>query len=189
SLASQYIFRGLKQTNGEPAVQGGFDYAHANGLYAGTWASNVSWLRDSGAYMAGGSGEFDLYGGYKGEIGKSGVSYDVGALYYFYPGDPAPGLVDADTLELYASLSYNWLTGKFSYAVSNDVFGFVEADGSYYLDLTATVPLGKSGFNFVAHWGMQEFRGGRGFNNDLCSYKDWKLGVTYVLPKDFTIGA
>jgi hypothetical protein len=82
---------------------------------------------------------------------------------------------------------WKWLTGKLSYAVSDDVFGFADADGSYYLDLTATVPIAKTGLNFVAHWGMQEFRGGT-FNNDLCSYKDWKLGLTYALPKDFTIG-
>ena len=32
---SQYIFRGLTQTNREPALQGGFDYSHSSGLYAG----------------------------------------------------------------------------------------------------------------------------------------------------------
>src|SRR5262245_2069147 len=54
-LFSQYIFRGLTQTNEELALQGGFDYAHSGGFYAGTWGSNVSVLRDSGAYSAGGS--------------------------------------------------------------------------------------------------------------------------------------
>jgi uncharacterized protein (TIGR02001 family) len=188
-LYSQYIFRGLTQTNREPAIQGGFDYGHSSGFYAGTWASNISWLRDGGSYMAGGSGEFDFYGGYKGTLGKSDFSYDLGALYYWYPGDVAPGFVKANTLELYAGLGWKWLTGKFSYAVSDNVFGFADADGSYYLDLSATVPIAKTGINFVAHWGMQEFRGGTTFNNDLCSYKDWKLGLTYALPKDFTIGA
>src|SRR3977135_2089821 len=75
-LFSQYIFRGLTQTNRNPAVQGGFDYAHSSGLYAGTWASNISWLREnastraggvtvaSGTYGDGGSLEWDFYGGY-----------------------------------------------------------------------------------------------------------------------------
>jgi uncharacterized protein (TIGR02001 family) len=187
-LYSQYIFRGLTQTNGEPAIQGGFDYAHSSGLYAGTWASNISWLRDGGSYRAGGSGEFDFYGGYKGTFGKSDFTYDLGALYYWYPGDVAPTFFKADTLEVYGALGWKWITGKFSYAVSKKVFGFNDADGSYYLDLTATVPIGESGFSVIAHWGMQEFRGGA-FNNDQCSYKDWKLGATYALPKDFTIGA
>src|SRR3954463_3838966 len=56
-LFSQYIFRGLTQTDRNPAVQGGFDYAHKSGFYAGTWASNISWLRDGQppAYRSGGS--------------------------------------------------------------------------------------------------------------------------------------
>ena len=46
-LFSQYIFRGLTQTNNKPALQGGFDVNHKSGLYIGGWASNVSWLRDN----------------------------------------------------------------------------------------------------------------------------------------------
>src|SRR5690349_14450604 len=49
-LFSEYIFRGISQTGGKPAVQGGFDYAHSSGFYAGTWASNISWLEDFGQY-------------------------------------------------------------------------------------------------------------------------------------------
>src|SRR5215210_6725440 len=88
-LFSQYIFRGLTQTNRHPAVQGGFDYAHSSGFYAGTWASNISWLRENasftgpggvtvpnGTYGEGGSLEWDFYGGYKGTI--KDFSYDVG---------------------------------------------------------------------------------------------------------------
>ncbi len=48
-LFSQYIFRGLTQTNREPAVQGGFDFSHESGFYLGNWNSNISWLTDSGA--------------------------------------------------------------------------------------------------------------------------------------------
>ena len=65
SLASEYRYRGIAQTNAKPALQGGFDYAHASGLYAGTWASNVSWLSDGGAGRVSNSLEWDLYGGYK----------------------------------------------------------------------------------------------------------------------------
>jgi uncharacterized protein (TIGR02001 family) len=44
---SQYIFRGLTQTDRKPALQGGFDVNHTSGLISGGWASNVSWLRDN----------------------------------------------------------------------------------------------------------------------------------------------
>ena len=47
-LFSEYVFRGLTQTNQKPAVQGGFDLAHKSGFYVGTWASNVNWIDDFG---------------------------------------------------------------------------------------------------------------------------------------------
>lgn len=52
TLASQYVFRGLTQTDGKAALQGGFDYSHANGFYIGTWLSNVSWYTDQNAGVA-----------------------------------------------------------------------------------------------------------------------------------------
>ncbi|HCA4976872.1 TPA: hypothetical protein MW147_003220, partial [Acinetobacter baumannii] len=59
TFASQYISRGFQQTWGKPALQIGFDYANPNGLFVGTWASNVSsnYLRDA-------SVEWDFYAGY-----------------------------------------------------------------------------------------------------------------------------
>ena len=41
-LFSSYRFRGIDQTAGKPALQGGFDYSHASGIYVGNWNSNVS---------------------------------------------------------------------------------------------------------------------------------------------------
>ena len=190
-LFSQYIFRGLTQTDQQPALQGGFDYAHSGGFYVGTWGSNVSVLRDTGLYSAGGSLELDIYGGYKGTIGKTDFGYDVGLLYYWYPGDPTPGAKKADTLEVYGALSWKWLSAKFSYAISSEVFGVPEADGTYYLDLTATYPIPNSKLTLIGHYGMQKYSGtspGGVKNDSFASYEDWKLGVNYSLPKDFTVG-
>lgn len=198
-LFSQYIFRGLTQTNREPALQGGFDYSHASGLYAGTWASNISWLRDGGAYNAGGSLEWDFYGGFKGNIGKTDLTYDIGLLYYWYPGDVTPGCTigalacpRANTTEIYGALGWKWFTIKYSHSIDKKTFGVPNSRGTYYLDLTASVPLGKSGFTAIAHWGKQKYDGqipGLALSNDaLFSYEDWKIGLSYALPKDFTIG-
>jgi uncharacterized protein (TIGR02001 family) len=203
-LYSQYIFRGLTQTNKEPALQGGFDYAHSSGFYAGTWASNISWLRDGGAYRAGGSLEWDFYGGWKPTFGD--FTLDLGTLYYWYPGDPtiaaagAPGNPKADTWEVYGGVAWKWLSAKYSYSVMNKTFAVLDSRGSWYLDLTASVPLGDfskplTGVTFIAHWGKQKYRGtdprtaAVGSNDTLYSYEDWKIGLTYALPKDFTIGA
>ena len=54
TLASTYDFRGMTQTNQEPAIQGGFDVVTDSGFYIGTWASNIAFD---------GSVEIDLYAG------------------------------------------------------------------------------------------------------------------------------
>jgi uncharacterized protein (TIGR02001 family) len=199
-LYSQYIFRGLTQTNREPALQGGFDYSHSSGFYAGTWGSNVSWLRDGGYYRAGGSLELDVYGGYKWSL-PNDFTLDLGTLYYWYPGDPtlaAPGAVasnpKADTWELYAGLSWKFLSAKFSYSLDDKTFAVLDSSGTYYIDLTASYPIPNTPVTLIAHYGMQKYKGNDPrtsavANNDtLYSYDDWKIGLNYALPKDFTIG-
>lgn len=190
-LYSQYVFRGMKQTDGDPALQGGFDYSHSSGLYAGTWASNVSVLRDMGAYASGGSLEWDFYGGFRGTFGASDFGYDAGLLYYYYPGNVIPGGTKADTLEAYGALSWKWLSAKYSYSLSDETFGVANSDGTWYLDLSANVPLADK-LALQLHYGIQEFNGTSpaGVSNDsFASYQDWKVGLTYALPKDFTVGA
>ena len=187
---SQYIFRGLTQTNKNPALQGGFDYAHASGLYAGTWMSNISWLTDTPTATGykGGSLEMDFYGGYKGSLGGD-VGYDVGVLQYYYPGNFSSttytGTVKADTLEAYGALSWKWLSAKYSQSINKNTFGVSNSKNTYYLDLAATVPVTDS-VNVVAHYGMQKYDGGT--NDKYYSYNDWKVGATYTLPKDYSVG-
>ena len=83
SIVSEYRFRGIDQTAGKPAIQGGVDYSHASGVYLGNWNSNVS----QGAGFPGGNIEMDFYGGWKKAFGDFGL--DVGAIYYYYPGTDA----------------------------------------------------------------------------------------------------
>ena len=204
-LFSQYIFRGLTQTNRDPALQGGFDFAHKSGFYLGTWASNISWLSDSGAYRSGGSLEWDFYGGWKPTFGD--FTFDIGTLYYWYPGDAAfsvpgapAGNPKADTWEVYTGVGWKWLNAKFSYSIQNKTFAVRDSSGTWYLDLSANVPLGDfykplTGVTFIAHYGIQKYSGtdprtrALGSNDDIYSYDDWKIGLSYALPKDFTIGA
>lgn len=187
-LFSQYVFRGISQTNEDPALQGGFDYTHASGLYIGTWASNVSWLSDGGAYDSS-SLEIDVYGGYRGAFGESGVTYDVGLLQYIYPGDRAAGATKAETLEGYVAVGWKFLSAKYSYSFG-DTFGVNDASGTWYLDLAANYPLTES-LTLNLHYGIQEFSGSNnGVSNDsIASYEDWKIGLSYALPQSFTVGA
>ena len=188
---SEYVFRGITQTDGKPAAQGGFDYAHSSGAYMGTWASNISILNDSptiSGYTSS-SLEWDFYGGYKGAI-VGDLGYDVGLLYYWYPGSRGPGFTNANTLEAYGALTWKWLTGKLSWSVLSHTFGVPDSRGTMYLDLTANYPVTDK-INVLVHGGYQRYRGNQaaGTNDSLASYKDYKLGVTYALPQSFTVGA
>jgi len=78
-LTTDYTFRGISQNYRNPAIQGGFDYAHESGVYAGTWASNVSANQYSNTSM-----EWDLYGGYNGKVNDD-LTYNVGLVSVLYP--------------------------------------------------------------------------------------------------------
>ncbi|MEP7183333.1 MAG: TorF family putative porin [Betaproteobacteria bacterium] len=186
-LYSQYVFRGVSQTNEKPAVQGGFDLGHKSGFYAGTWASNISWLSDAAPVSA--SLEWDLYGGYKGSL-PADFGYDLGALYYYYPGNyPIPGYTKPDTLELYAALTWKFLSLKYSYSADNKTFGVPNSRGSDYLDLTANYDvidkvndvIGK--VTLTGHVGHQRYKGtthdiNTSHSNGDLSYTDWKVGAS-----------
>lgn len=179
-VVSEYRYRGLAQTLGDPAVQGGVDYAHSSGLYVGTWATNISWIKDAGASK--GNLELDLYGGYKGSITKE-LSYDVGYLRYEYVGNKLKDLggtwVNPNTDEAYAAVTYGPATLKYSYAFSN-LFGLADSKGSTYTDLSATFDLG-GGYSLVPHVGVQSIKGA---NSAGLSYVDYALTVS----KDFGAG-
>jgi uncharacterized protein (TIGR02001 family) len=198
-LFSEYIFRGISQTGGKPAIQGGFDYSHASGFYAGTWASNISWLEDFGAYNRS-SLEWDFYGGYKNTFPDTDFFYDVGVYGYVYPGSRNPGVPNVDTWELYGALGWKWISVKASYSLT-DYFGArptgQKTDGTWYFDASATYPLGESGVALIAHVGYLDLRHD-GSDGDLgtggkVSYTDWKLGVSYTVPdgllKNVEVGA
>jgi len=182
-LFSEYIFRGISQTAGKPAVQGGFDWAHANGFYLGTWGSNISWLEDFGAYTRS-SLEWDFYGGYKANFpGSEDWSYDIGTLYYLYPGNRNPGFANANTWEIYAALNWKWLGAKASYNL-DDYFGAQptgkKTDGTWYFDFYANYPVADTGFTLLGHFGILNVNHD-GSGNTKASYNDWKAGASYAV--------
>jgi uncharacterized protein (TIGR02001 family) len=180
-LFSSYRFRGIDQTFGKPALQGGVDYSHASGWYAGNWNSNVN----QGAGYPGGNLEMDFYGGWKNTWGDWGL--DLGALYYYYPGTNAGPTIafspannrpggrtlsgKVDNTELYIGGSWKFITLKYSHAVS-DYFGTPDTKNSHYLDLGANYDLGN-GWGINGHVGRLKFK--NMINGD---YTDWKIGVT-----------
>ncbi|MBI3376112.1 MAG: hypothetical protein HY017_30705 [Betaproteobacteria bacterium] len=178
-LFSTYRFRGIDQTFGKPALQGGIDYGQASGLYLGNWISNVS----SGAGYPGGNLEMDFYGGWRNTWGDWGL--DVGALYYypgtnsgtaiaFSPANNRTGSVATgrvDNTELYIGGSWKFMSLKYSQAVG-DYFSTPGTKNSNYLDFGATHDFGD-GWGINGHIGRLSFR-----NMTNGGYNDWKVGVT-----------
>ncbi|MCP5267420.1 MAG: hypothetical protein H6943_00130 [Zoogloeaceae bacterium] len=181
-LFSSYRFRGIDQTYGKPALQGGIDYAHESGLYAGNWNSNVS----SGAGFPDGNLEMDFYGGWKKSWGDFGL--DLGGIVYYYPGSEGRALgTKADSgavtnKELYIGGSWKFLSVKYSHSM-DDYFSLRGWDaagnstgkstkGTHYLELNANYDLGNGwGINgHVGHLSAQNMKN--------ADYSDWKVGVT-----------
>ena len=87
TLTSDYLFRGLTQTNAKTALQAGLEYDFTSGLYAGFWGSSISWLSDTSTSKARVSSnvELDFYTGYRGKFNDD-WGYDAGLYTYYYPG-------------------------------------------------------------------------------------------------------
>lgn len=173
-LASEYSYRGISQSDNDPALSGGIDYSHASGLYLGTWVSTISWLEDAGVY-ADSKVEVDLYGGFKFEVAPDLV-VDLGVLRYEYPGDEVAGTTSPNTTEVYGALNYKMVSLKYSHSTTN-LFGFADSKGSGYLELNANVDIAE-GTQLNLHVGKQTVKN---VAADAADYTDYKLGVT----KDF----
>tara|TARA_Y100001936_G_scaffold81939_1_gene80572 strand:+ start:21 stop:635 length:615 start_codon:yes stop_codon:yes gene_type:complete len=111
ALSSEYMWRGMTQSDGEAAVSGGFDISGESGAYFGVWGSNVEYGDDA-------TMELDYYFGYAGET-ESGLSYDIGYLLYDFPG------ADYDAEEIYLGLGYSYF-GVTYYAGQDDAPDNVE---------------------------------------------------------------
>jgi uncharacterized protein (TIGR02001 family) len=185
-LYSSYRFRGIDQTFGKPALQGGIDYSHASGFYLGNWNSNVN----EGAGFPAGNLEMDFYGGWKGAWGDWGL--DVGAIYYYYPGtdaslaagtafvNPRTGETHTgkvDNKEVYLGGSWKTISLKYSHAI-DDYFSLPGTKGSNYWDLSGTWDLG-GGWGIVGHIGRLKLKGWHaGTDATDGDYTDYKVGIT-----------
>jgi uncharacterized protein (TIGR02001 family) len=195
ALYSEYEYRGLAQTDEKPAVQLTLDYAHASGFYAGTFVSNIKWLKITGEVLGtpiDGDLEWDIYGGYKRGF-AGGWTLDVGYLRYEYPSSSAvPGaFVKPNTDEVYVGISYGPATLKYSHAFSN-LFGVVDSKGSDYLELAVNQPL-MDRLTLNALVGHQRYKGTQvaagSFDNSLFDYTLWKVGATYDFGNGLSAGA
>ncbi len=111
TLASDYLFNGVSQTQEKAALQAGVTWSAESGFYAGGWASNVDY-DDLASF------EFDAYLGY-GLVIDEGNSLDFGISQYSYFGSSNSST--ANYAEAY--LKYHLLQSSFSFWYAWDYFG------------------------------------------------------------------
>ena len=146
ALSSDYIWRGITQTNGDMALSGGFDLEAGNGFYFGTWAPNAN--------VGAASLELDLYLGFAGEMAEN-MTYDIGYISVIYPGNDA-----ADFEEAYIAFNFYGLNILYSDGQNN---------GPSYSEIAYSVDAGPGAFNIS--YGEYENTG----DNTLVGY-DWNVG-------------
>jgi len=181
TLVTDYRFRGISLSDGDFAVQGGVDVSHSSGFYVGTWASS---LEDSAVY---GNAELDIYAGWTGEVG-SGVSLDVGMLYYAYPNGKVG---DANIWEPYASVSADVgpasVTVGAAYAWEQDSLG---GDDNLYVYTDLGVGIPDTPLSLSGHLGYTDgalspkILTGSGTGGGF----DWSLGASFAVTENLSLG-
>lgn len=117
-IVSKYILRGIGNENSGAALQGGFDYSHDSGFYAGWWGSSLDYTYDASGtdpYTTNGF-ENDFYAGFGGEAG--GLSYKIGLIQYLYLN-----VDDSDLTELLLGVGYGPFSLQAQYLLTDGVWG------------------------------------------------------------------
>ncbi|MBK8176390.1 MAG: hypothetical protein IPK66_14320 [Rhodospirillales bacterium] len=186
ALTSDYMFRGISQTDNKPAVQGSLEYSYDTGFngitpYIGFWGSNVDFNDNNKATV-----EIDTAFGVRGDLLDTGVSWDLGGLYYAYPGASKSGgqALNYDYWEIPFKLSYSPIdivTLGASYYYSPDFFGSTGTANYINGNITVTPEVPYVDLALFAAVGYQNIA-------DTKDYVDWTLGgkVTFK-GVDFTI--
>jgi uncharacterized protein (TIGR02001 family) len=184
-LTTDYVFRGLSNSDEHPAAQGSLDYAF-KGFYVGIWGSNTS--------FSDASIEIDYYAGYAGSLGK--LDYDLMAIYYGYP-EADSDVPEHDYLELHLGLSYK-LDGLplaptlgVGYNFSPDYFG-EDGIGHYFNGiLDFSLPWGLT---LGGEIGYQNVEGDKSTGNNLgmsgndgFDYVHWRISLAKDIPDWFTL--
>lgn len=159
---TDYVFRGVSQTDEDPSVFGGVDASLGIG-YAGLWVSNVDFGNGTDA-------EFDLYAGIKPTVGP--VSFDIGVIYYGYIDQPSGSNEDYFEGKVAASVAAGPATIGAAFFYSPSFFGKT-GDATYY-ELNGALPLGDTKLTVSGAVGYQQVKG-------PADYTSWNLGVGYAL--------
>jgi uncharacterized protein (TIGR02001 family) len=177
AITTDYRFRGISQTQNDPAIQVGLHLAHSSGLYAGVWGSNIDFGNDAPKL------ELDPYLGYSYTFEDVNLKpwVDVGVWRYGYPS----------YTKNFAFTEY-YVRGGLSDVIAegdgfNTTINYTNSYGktdkdSWYFSLGYAVPFADTGFGAnvnVGYTTVKDYVAYNGGFNGKNHYTDWKLGVTY----------
>jgi uncharacterized protein (TIGR02001 family) len=164
TLGSDYVFRGISQTNGDPTVQGGIDYAHENGLFAGLFAADVD-FPDNPAGKDLRQSELDLYAGYGRAINRN-WAWDAALIHYEYPDS---GSFDYAYDEIAVNFHYRDMM-RIGAAVSDNAISGQES--GWIAEIEIRHPLGDRArlSGTLGHYTLQR--------SNWRDYAYWDLGVS-----------
>jgi uncharacterized protein (TIGR02001 family) len=143
-LTSEYLFRGISQTDDSPAIQGGFDWSLESiagspiGLYAGFWGSNVNFHSSNGNGL-----ETDWYAGFQGAVGPKdfAINWKLGGIYYYYP--TAPSGSHQNYGELATSLNHDFGPAALTVAFNYSPDYFAASGSAEWLSGKLDIPIWK----------------------------------------------
>lgn len=162
SLTSDYVFRGITQTNFDPALQGGLDYAFGDsGWYVGGWASNVDFADSDGPDI-----EFDAYVGWSHDLAED-WNLDLHAVRYTYLGER----------DVYGNIDYNEYFAKFSYKGQYD-FTVAYANNYANADFSSLYYQVAGSWDVGNDFAVNARVGHTNFSDHVGGYTDWNLGVS-----------
>ena len=167
AMLNQYRWRGLDQSNTQPAIQGGFDLAHTSGFYIGTWMSNVDWGTTKN------STELDIYGGYGFEL-PNGVGVDLNFTAFEYPGAAASNKYDFEEYGIGLSKDFGVAALSAGFNHSPEFFG--DSGDAQYAQGGLDIPLPVAGAGLSAHVGHQWIDDNSTYG--VPDYIDWSVGLT-----------
>ncbi len=162
SLTSEYIYRGLAQSDGNPAVQFGLDYEFDAGIFVGAWASTID-LRSAMGHR---EIELDYYLGYHYES-TAPLTATLTLLRYTYPGQTGSHSYDHNELLLGATWRERY---SIEYGYTNDLFG-LDRIGRHW-ELRSEWPVANA-------WVVSAALGRNDLSDiDVSKYLHWDLGAS-----------
>ncbi len=167
TLGSDYVFRGISQTNENPTVQGGVDYTHSGGVFAGLFIAHVDYPNYP-LYEDLRRAELDVYLGYSRAVGDD-WAWDAAVLHYGYPDS---GPFDYSYEELAANLHYRDVA-RFGATVFDNSLGGQTTGWTAEVELRH--PLGTRArlSGSLGHYAFER--------SDWSDYFYWDLGVSTIV--------